>query len=95
MAKVRSLITNNMWYSQDVKRGDVFDVPDDGVALLEARGLIQTGKGELRQPYQESADLPQLLKAEAAKHHNSENDPRPGSEPLRTPRPAPREGWGV
>lgn len=88
-------------YPNGVKRGDVVDVPAFDarryiVNLLATRqldGPLPSGN----EVVQEAAALrDDVLKAVAAMAHNPENDPRPGAEPIVTPRQrVVSDGWGV
>jgi hypothetical protein len=80
------------------KRGDVQDVPEADANRYINVAQIATAqlKGPLPQPYTltEEALRDEVLKAVAAQCHNPAFDPRPGSEPIFTPRQRVRnEGW--
>jgi hypothetical protein len=103
--KVTSRINmGGMWYGRhDIKRGDVFEVPTkDEAEKLRAQGFVDIGHvsaDKLGAAYAEDTEaLERITQAEAARYRESMPHlaPRPGSEPIHTPRQRIfNEGWSA
>jgi hypothetical protein len=80
-----------------VKRGDVVDIDEIPAKRYIVNGIATANlKGDMAQPYiatEESEALrDEVMRQIKAENHNPEFDPRPGSEPIGTPRKA-WSGW--